>query len=64
MMINKGRKANKSATADEKRRLDDPGWVRKQRESERLENKEAWADEMREQFFSILFKISVNSFPD
>ena len=47
MMINKGRKANKSATADEKRRLNDPGWVRKQRESERLENKEAWADEMR-----------------
>ena len=48
MMINKGRKANKSATVEEKRRLTDPAWARKQRDSERLESKEAWANEMKE----------------
>ena len=48
MMINKGRKANKNATAEEKRRLNDPGWARRQREAERLESKEAWANEMKE----------------
>ena len=47
-MINKGRKANKNATAEEKRRLNDPGWARRQREAERLESKEAWANEMKE----------------
>ena len=46
MMINKGRKANKSAASEEKKRLEDPYFEAKQKAAARKAKKAAWAQEM------------------
>ena len=57
MKINKGRKANKKATKDEKQRLDDPHWEAKERAKERRANKERWG-RLR---FGIRFRARMNA---